>query len=92
MPVNFAPQLPGGRESFGSTVSLFFEPGIYKDAVELLRELAVRTGAIFDDQAEGWNPAGSFAIVLERDQDGNGYIGLRPESPIIVSATKESGV
>jgi len=92
VPVNFAPQLEGGRECFGLNTALFYEPGLYSDAVEFLRELAVRTGHIFDSDADGWNPAGSFAIYLETDQDGRGYIGLRPENPINVYAQKESDV
>lgn len=91
MPVNFAPQLPHKPACFGEQIHCYHEPGLYKDGIEFLRELAVRTGAIPDHEAATWNPVGSFAFYVDT-LDGRGYIGFRPELPINVYATKESDV
>ena len=62
-------------------VQMYFEEDLFNRAQDLLEDLAEATGHMDGDQKGLW-PTGSFCVVIERDHDGNGLVGLLPAAPI----------
>lgn len=64
----------------GQEIQTFFEQELFDDAQSLIERLAVATGN--SPELDPGKITGLFAIVFERDQDGNGVIGLQPGAAI----------
>lgn len=64
----------------GIPVQTFFEGELFDDAQSLIERLAVATGN--SPELVPGKVTGLFAIVFERDADGNKVIGLQPASPM----------
>lgn len=62
-------------------VDTFFSDSLFAQAQALIESLAIATGNASSDVLGGWL-TGSFCIVIERDHDGNGLVGLLPAAPI----------
>ena len=62
-------------------VATYFEDELFARAQTLLEDIAEATGHMDPDQKGNWL-TGSFCIVIERDHDGNGLVGMIPAAPI----------